>query len=284
MAFHEIEDPAEFARRVDPLLATDPARHTVQLGILDALQHDPGRYGSHRLWLVEDGAGAAAAAVQTAPYPPLIARPRDDASLIELAQGMHAGGVDLHGVNGAEPEVGRFAEEWARLAGTRSTVRMSLRLHALEEVRPVPPSPGRARHAGDDDFALLLDWMAAFIVDTGVNDDPEQNERLIRSRLAGDPPTLWLWEVDGQPVSLAGYSGASTGAARVGPVYTPPEQRGHGYATSLVAELTEHLLAVGHPGCLLYTDLANPTSNAIYRRIGYLPVCDSSEYEFGALS
>jgi uncharacterized protein len=63
-------------------------------------------------------------------------------------------------------------------------------------------------------------------------------------------------------------------------VYTPPRHRGKGYATSLVAELTGRLLAAGHRRCMLVTDLANPTSNGIYRRIGYLPVCDSADYRF----
>jgi hypothetical protein len=36
--------------------------------------------------------------------------------------------------------------------------------------------------------------------------------------------------------------------------------------------------------CFLYTDLANPTSNAIYMRLGYRPVCDSREIAFAAES
>ena len=67
---------------------------------------------------------------------------------------------------------------------------------------------------------------------------------------------------------------------RVGPVYTPPERRGHGYATSLVAELTAERLAAGHAFCFLFTDLSNPTSNAIYARIGYEPIADWDQWAF----
>jgi predicted GNAT family acetyltransferase len=140
------------------------------------------------------------------------------------------------------------------------------------------------RYAAEADTPLLRDWFAAFVAETGVRDDPATLERSIRSRLASQPPAMCLWEVDGESVSMAGNGGRESEAARIGPVYTPPEHRGHGYATSLVAELSRRLLHGGHPGCLLYTDLANPTSNAIYRRIGYLPVCDSAEYEFQPLS
>ena len=32
--------------------------------------------------------------------------------------------------------------------------------------------------------------------------------------------------------------------------------------------------------CILYTDLANPTSNSIYRRIGYRAVAEALRYRF----
>jgi len=66
----------------------------------------------------------------------------------------------------------------------------------------------------------------------------------------------------------------------VGPVYTPPEHRRRGYATSLVAGLSRSLIERGFRACFLYTDLANPTSNRIYGEIGYERVCDSVEYRF----
>jgi predicted GNAT family acetyltransferase len=89
----------------------------------------------------------------------------------------------------------------------------------------------------------------------------------------------WLWE-DGEPVSLASCSAPTPTGIRIGPVYTPPERRGRGYATALVAELSRRLLAEGHRACYLYADLANPTSNAIYERIGYRRVADSAEISF----
>jgi GNAT superfamily N-acetyltransferase len=279
VALFVIDDPADFARRAEPLLAADRTRHTIPLGILHSLVHDPGHYDTHHLWLVEDESGATAGAIQTPPFPPVVLRPANEEAQKELAEGMFALGVEFSGVNGSEPEAGRFASEWARLTETRATVRMALRLHALEHVEPLPHAPGAMRYASEGDAPLLTEWLGAFAVEAGVVDDPDLMERSIRSRLAADPPGLCLWEVDGTPVSLAGHGGN-----RVGPVYTPPALRGHGYATSLVAELTRRLLAQGHPDCLLFTDLANPTSNAIYRRIGYAPVCDSAQYEFRPLS
>ncbi|MGW0659232.1 GNAT family N-acetyltransferase [Streptodolium elevatio] len=62
--------------------------------------------------------------------------------------------------------------------------------------------------------------------------------------------------------------------AHIGPVYTPPEHRGRGYGAAVTAARTEAALAAGADEVLLFTDLANPTSNSIYRKIGYEPVED----------
>ena len=97
-------------------------------------------------------------------------------------------------------------------------------------------------------------------------------------RREADPDGAWLLWDDGGPVSLAAYGNPTPTGTRVGPVYTPPEHRGRGYATSLVADLTAERLAAGLGFCFLFTDLANPTSNAIYARIGYEPVADWDQW------
>ena len=77
---------------------------------------------------------------------------------------------------------------------------------------------------------------------------------------------------------MAGWTGKTENGVRVSLVYTPSEHRGHGYASACVADLTSLLLAGGNAYCCLYTDLGNPTSNAIYQRIGYRPVCDVTDF------
>ena len=105
-------------------------------------------------------------------------------------------------------------------------------------------------------------------------------------RLSSPSAGILLWEDGGEPVSLAGWGGPTPNGIRIGPVYTPPELRGRGYATALSAELSQRLLdgrlfEGGRRFCFLYTDLANPTSNAIYERIGYRRVAESAEIVFG---
>ena len=79
---------------------------------------------------------------------------------------------------------------------------------------------------------------------------------------------------------MTAFGGATANGIKVSPVYTPPEYRGKGYATSCVAAVSQHLLNTGYKYCFLFTDVANPTSNHIYQKIGYQPVCEISDYSF----
>ena len=139
------------------------------------------------------------------------------------------------------------------------------------------------RLAGPDDRPLLLEWVCAFtneVLHGSPEGDSLRQERSIDARLAGGDAGFALWEVEGRAVALAGFGGPTPNGIRIGPVYTPPELRGHGYATSLTAEVTQLQLDRGRRFCFLYTDLANQTSNAIYTRIGYERVCNSREIAF----
>jgi predicted GNAT family acetyltransferase len=161
-------------------------------------------------------------------------------------------------------------------------------VYALEQVEPLDPVPGAARVAKDDDFGLLLRWWIAFGEEVLHEGGPgrEDAEENVRHKLRSPTGGFLLWEDDGDAVSLAGWGGPTPNGIRVGPVYTPPELRGRGYATALTAELSRQLLdgtlfEGGRRFCFLYTDLANPTSNAIYERIGYRKVAESAEIIFG---
>ena len=135
------------------------------------------------------------------------------------------------------------------------------------------------RTATSADRPLLLEWFLAFGIEALPHPDEERLTREVDHRLSAADAGVVLWEHDGA-VSLAGFGGPTPNGIRIGPVYTPPELRGRGYASALVAELSSSLLAGGRRFCFLYTDLANPTSNKIYERIGYVRVCESAEIEF----
>jgi predicted GNAT family acetyltransferase len=128
---------------------------------------------------------------------------------------------------------------------------------------------------------MLATWMRAFLAEA-LPAEPYDEERMrvaLQRRLSGDSANgYWLWEDDGEVVAWTGHGNPTGRGIRIGPVYTPPELRGRGYATALVAAQSQWLLSNGFDFCFLYTDLANPTSNAIYERIGYRKIADSAAY------
>jgi predicted GNAT family acetyltransferase len=146
----------------------------------------------------------------------------------------------------------------------------------------VPPvATGQAREATEDDTELLVTWRKDFEVEAlgfqrgGV----EEGASEIRRRFEiGD--SVVLWEDGGKPVAWANASKPIDGMSRVGPVYTPPEHREHGYGSAVTAAVSQHAIDAGADDVILFTDLTNPVSNSIYQKIGYRPVYDSTELEF----
>jgi uncharacterized protein len=271
-----IEDPGAFLDAAGPRLLADEARHNLILGLAATLRDHPAVYPEHRLWLVRDGDELVGAALRTPPFNVVVAQPETDAALHALADAI---GEELPGVVGAVPEAETFAAAWSAKTGSTPRRQMSTRIFALERVRPVSGVAGAMRTAVKEDRPLLVDWLRAFGEESLPEETRHEVESMVDHRLGATDAGLVLWD-DGGPVSVAGYGGSTPNGIRVGPVYTPPELRGRGYASALVADLSALLLAEGRTFCFLYTDLANPTSNRIYERLGYERVCDSAAIAF----
>jgi uncharacterized protein len=268
-------------QRLDRLLAEDEARHNLAYGILATARQHPGLYPDVHGWIVRDGSRLVGGALRTPPHNLVVVQPTKDRALGPLAAAIED---ELPGVVAAVPEVDLFASAWAERHGLRVVTRFDQRIYVLRVVVPPAPTPGAMRLANRRDRELMLAWVGAFADEAldADGDDAARIERSVDARIAGADAGLALWELDGRPVSLAGFGGPTPSGIRIGPVYTPPENRGRGYGTAVTAAASELLLERGYRFCFLYTDLANPTSNAIYRRIGYEPVCDSREVSFVA--
>ena len=171
-----------------------------------------------------------------------------------------------------------FTRLWAERHGITPRPLRAQGVFALERVEPVPGAAGAPRDATQADRPLLLEWMVAFGNEALAEEDPGRTEAvgMVDDRLDSPHGGFLIWEDGGDVVSIAGYGGPTPNGIRIGPVYTPPELRGRGYATALVADLSQRLLDSGRRFCFLFTDLANPTSNAIYERIGYVRIAESA--------
>lgn len=273
-----LDDPVAFLEAAEPLLLRDEARHNLILGLAATLRDHPSLYPEHRLWLIHEDSETIGAALRTPPYNLILARPRDDRVLEALAGALEE---ELPGVVGALPEVETFAATWSAAIGATPRLRMTQGIYALERVQPVSDVSGRMRPATKDDRPLLVDWWRAYAVEALHDNEPDEEriQQNIEHRLVSENTGLVLWEDNG-PACLASFGNSTPNGIRIGPVYTPPEQRRRGYASALVAQLSAQLLASGRRFCFLHTDMANPTSNAIYERIGYELVGQSAEIAF----
>jgi GNAT superfamily N-acetyltransferase len=280
-------DPDKFLAVAGDYLAAEPVISTVVTTVAHraVARAADGIGPPERDWwlVVRDGSGAVrGAGMRTAPfvpYPPFLL-PMPGEAAVALARALDHRGEEVLAVNGALPAVELFAAELAQLCGGRVEVGQHTRLHELGELTPAAPVPGELVAATENDIDLAMDWFAAFMGDadeqagrprgTSAHDVPDRPALLQRIRGEG----LWFW-VDGtrQPVHLTAVTPPSFGVARIGPVYTPPTQRGRGWASAAVAEVSRRIRAEGARACL-YTDQANPTSNKIYAALGYRPVVD----------
>ncbi|MEW9556156.1 GNAT family N-acetyltransferase [Nonomuraea sp. NPDC050783] len=252
-------DPEEYAAVAEPFLLGDPVGNTVPLTVLANLRagmpvKDP-RFG----WWTAGGR-VRGAAFRTPPYPVgLAVMPVEAvASLVEAL------GRDLSTVVGPV----ELTDEVVRLLGPPART-VSERLYRLGTLR-VPDVPGRGRLAAPADFPLLVSWYQAFGDEVGLGEG-DAAERVAQRLTRRE---LFVWEDGGAPVSLAALSQAAGGVCRVGPVYTPPSCRRRGYGAAITAHVSQAGLAGRCEQLVLFTDLANPTSNAIYQAIGYEPVSD----------
>ena len=233
--------------------------------------------------MVRDADEPVAAAIRTEPYNLVLGDPSSETALVALLDAVMDDDPEVPGVVGNVPFVETAAELFAARSGRIAERTLSQGVYGLMTVRDVARAPGMLAWRAADDRALLVAWLT----DVRGRGRPRTRRahRADRTNLdirygAGEGGLLALGGPWRTRVALAGFSGPTPTGIRIGPVYTPPEHRGHGYATTLVADLSTWLLGQGHRACFLYTDLANPTSNRIYVEIGYERVCDAMEFSF----
>jgi hypothetical protein len=280
--------PADFQRRAEPFLVAHEAEHNLMLGLVSTLVRGS-RFSDDPPYLavVEDDAGVVVAcALRTPPFNVTLSLiPGDvwrEQAIALLVEDLRITYGQLSGVTADAAIARAFADEWRRVTGEAYRVTMAERIYQLDTVIPVSGVPGTMRQATPDDRDLLLAWLDAFQREAilGVVTPPEQ---LVDQLFSSSARRMFLW-VDGEPVAMAGTGAQTPRGARIGPVYTPPELRGRGYASACTAALSQLLLDEGRRFCFLYTDLANPTSNKIYQAIGYRPVSDADMISFGSES
>jgi hypothetical protein len=270
----------------DYLVARE-AENNVPLGILATLRDQPGTYPEPPyLATVWDAGRIALVAVRTPPFGPVLSEPgvpveRVNLAIEALVADLHAVSPDLPTILGPRSTVEPFVRRWSIATGRPARLEMAERIYQLSRVMAPRPTPGSWRLADERDRAPLLDWVMAFHEEAlpaeSARVDPG---RMVERWIRRDDRFAYLWEADGRVVSLVAAGARTPNGRRIGPVYTPPGDRGSGYAGALTAAASQDQLDRGARFCVLLTDLANPVSNSVYQRIGYEPVSDVDQYRF----
>jgi hypothetical protein len=267
-------DARAFLDRAEAWLLREEQRYGLLLGVAYQVLGGLHRYRQPIYWATveDDGKPGAAAIVgcafRTPPFQVGVTELPPDA-IEPLISSLRESYLSLPGVGGPERTAMAFATAWTERFGGRWLVEHRQRLHSLVAVRfPSAPAPGALRLALPADVPVARAWMAGFIRDTAV--------RHVTANSAAnliEEGRLHFW-IDGQPRCMVGAVRDTPNTTGVAAVYTPPPFRNRGYASVAVATLSRQLLDAGRRSCFLYTDLANPTSNSVYRRIGYEPIDD----------
>ena len=277
MGWHTTTSADDFLATAGEFLRSRPVENTVPLTVAMTLRDRGLHYFAPEDplfgWHIADDGKVDGALLQTPPYP-LLLTTVPAGTMPDLAELLSD--RPLPGVNGLTADAEAFAEAWRSRTGSRIVPGRQSRLFRLDELTPPAPPPGRPRVAGPSDRDLLIAWFEAFATDIG--EERRGIEELVDDGLSHGG--LTLWEVDGTPAAMAGVTRPETGMVRVMAVYTPPELRGRGYGGAVTTAVTRVALDAGAEEVVLFTDLANPTSNALYQRLGYRPVEDRSLMEF----
>ncbi len=271
------EDAAEFAALAGPFYARDPDRHTIALTVLDGMVRH-GRAAAALVTVRTDGE-VVGALVCSPRRPPIVSgvAPEHAAAVVDALAGA---GFRATGARGPTAVAEAFAAAHVARHGGSARAGRVTRLFALDSLVPPVGVPGHVRSARPSDAQLLHGWRLLFVAEAAPPGEAVPTVESVAQEITDLNGGEQLWIVDGQPVSQATARGPVAGMARIGPVYTPPKLRGHGYAAAATAAAAQWALDAGATRVLLFTDLANPVSNRLYPRIGFVPVYDGVDVDF----
>ncbi|MGA7156628.1 MAG: GNAT family N-acetyltransferase [Acidobacteriaceae bacterium] len=268
------EDAQSFSAAAEAFLLQRPVLHNLILTIIDnRITHpEPGRY-----WVALHGDQVVGAALQSPLTFPATIVPMQPEAAAAIVDAITDAGIILPGVNGEAATAATFAGHWTERHKSTAHPTQGIRLYELLKLNEIPAVDGHLREAEASDRDQAVSWMQAFYAEThALASNPETLiDNAIQSR------RLWIWQ-QGTTVSMATASQPIHNVVRISAVYTPPAHRARGYAGACVHALSSNLTDAGHR-CILYTDLGNPTSNSIYRKIGYQAVSEALHYRFDPL-
>lgn len=278
MKLKHFEDINEYYEYVKPYLIQQEGYHNLIFGMMSSLRSQAKSLTRPYLATVEVEDKLVAVAIRTPPRKLVLSKSLDFKAFKIIAQDLQARQEKIPAVVGLVDEAQAFAQAWQAVTNQSYYLSIKLGIYQLTTVHPIQKASGHFRPATQADYSFLINWLQALTQEAlEETTEDEQALRIVENCLKNK--ALYLWQ-DEVAVSVAGFTGATPNGIRVNFVYTPPQYRSKGYASSCVAALSQTLLDQGRKYCFLFTDLANPTSNHIYQAIGYQAVGEMHEYWF----
>lgn len=269
----------DFLERAQGYLERNEAANNLMLGICTRLKSKPVSADNEPLFFtVEDEGNLKAAAVMTPPNKLVLYGENEDRKTYDLlAEQLIEDKIPVPGVIGPSRISLAFAKLWSEKIGASFEKGMAMRVYRLDRVNHPKGIKGSFRIAGNEDINLIAEWTCGFERDAGLSADKSEARKKAEEKVSNGEIFIWC---DGQPVSMAGTARPTSNGCVISYVYTPKKFRYRGYASACVAALSQHILDSGYKFCSLFTDLSNPTSNSIYMKMGYKPICDFDDYFF----
>jgi predicted GNAT family acetyltransferase len=277
MNVHLYASPDGFGPVARWVYRRDPVRFTTELTTLRTSTWPT----DHLLLAAFDCDGGAGAALQmrdsvllVSGLPPTLAK--EAAAALALVRS------DLPAVRGTPLTAAAFSQAWTEATGASATTSFEETLYRLDELVSPAGLIGEPRLATHADADVVVGWLDAFFVEAFDAETNPDASRGLLTDIAAAGGHVVVWTVNGEPVAMARVHGSLLGMSRIGPVYTPPESRGRGYGAAVTAEAVRHAQRNGARDVVLFADNANPVSNRIYRRLGFVSVGGNVQYAFTA--
>lgn len=271
-------DLRQFAADIQPVVSVDPIRYNILAGTVDSIRNGTAHYADPVFLLAQQDGEVIGAAMHTPPYGPHI--PTEDPIEAALyADELAATDRAITGqMTGSVAGATAFADRWVQLRGGAYHEHLQLAVYDLPGPVVAPTGVfGTARRADISDLPTVTSFVEAFAEEARTVAGSGAGDLAARIESGG----FWVWEQDGMVVSQTSVTAATPELHVISLVYTPPEERGRGYATALVAAAATAVLA-GGGRCMLYTDLANVTANRIYQGLGFHQIGDSVQLKLDA--
>ncbi|MBL7789443.1 MAG: hypothetical protein JNL75_06365 [Chitinophagales bacterium] len=266
----------EYWMDVGHFLLTNPVKYNIVLGQLVSTKDRDKILTNTSLLALFDNDQFIMTAFKNRPNVILYGENYTIAHLQNLSEYFKMQQIRLNGCIGDK----NLAKQFSKIYNPEFKVDKTLIGHKLAKLKPIDLSEGCMETCDELDIELATIWLEKFGKECQMPHRPigEAIKKMAMSLIENG--RLFKWVVNNTPVSICTELVSNDYFSKISLVYTPVEQRNRGYALSCVWTLTKMIQDRGQKTICLFTDKSNPTSNKIYKQIGYEPMFEDYEISY----